>query len=108
MRLGKFIIEYQQALKLINEDSKDEFGRLVSIVLHAIFSFYWALDNLSLMAVFGMINMAEYEFSQSAMTVKLVGMSLAAFFNLRTWGFILITKYNDILSCTFNQLFPYN
>ena len=60
MRLGKFIIEYQQALRLINQDNKDEFGRLVNIILHAIFSFYWALDNLSLLATFGLINMAEY------------------------------------------------
>jgi hypothetical protein len=85
MRLGKFMIEYQQALTLINADTKDEFGRLISIVLHAIFSFYWALDNLSLLAASGLINMAEYEFTQSAMTVKFIGMSIAAFFNLRTW-----------------------
>lgn len=59
MRLGKFMIEYQQALALINQDNKkDEFGRLVKLILHAIFSFYWALDNLSLLAVFGLINMA--------------------------------------------------
>jgi hypothetical protein len=58
---------------------------LVKIILHAIFSFYWALDNLSLLAVFGLINMAEYEFTQTALTVKVIGMSIAAFFNLRTW-----------------------
>jgi hypothetical protein len=85
MRLGKFMIEYQQALALISRDTRDEFGRLVSIVLHAIFSFYWALDNLSLAAVYGLINTPDYEFSQSAMTVKFIGMSIAAFFNLRTW-----------------------
>lgn len=85
MRLGKFMIEYQQALSLINQDSKDEFGRLVNIILRAIFSFYWVLDNLSLLAVFGLINMAEYEFTQSAMTIKFIGMAIAALFNLRTW-----------------------
>ena len=56
MRIGKFIIEYHEALELIHRDSKDEFGRLVSIILHAIFSFYWALDNVSLAASFGIIN----------------------------------------------------
>lgn len=85
MRLGKFMIEYQQAVALINRDTRDEFGRLVSIVLHAIFSFYWALDNLSLAALFGLVNTADYEFSQSAMTVKCLGLGIAAFFNLRTW-----------------------
>ena len=29
--------------------------------------------------------MAEYEFTQTAMTVKFIGMSIAALFNLRTW-----------------------
>jgi predicted outer membrane lipoprotein len=85
MRLGKFIIEYHEALELIHRDSKDEFGRLVSIILHAIFSFYWALDNVSLAASFGIINIPEFEVSQSAMTIKFFGMALAAFFNLRTW-----------------------
>lgn len=79
------MIEYQQALTLICQDTKDEFGRLVNIILHAIFSFYWVLDNLSLLAVFGLINMAEYEFTQSAMTVKFIGMIIASLFNLRTW-----------------------
>ena len=85
MRLGKFMVEYQQALALINREDNDEFGRLINIILHAIFSFYWALDNLSLLAGFGLIKMAEYEFTQTAMTVKFIGMSIAAFFNLRTW-----------------------
>lgn len=56
MRLGKFIIEYYEALELINGGTTDEFGRLISIILHAIFSFYWALDNVSLAASFGIIN----------------------------------------------------
>lgn len=56
MRLGKFVLEYQEAVKLITQDSRDEFGRLVSIILHAFFSFYWALDNLSLAAAYGVLN----------------------------------------------------
>lgn len=58
MRLGKFIIEYHEVVELINTNTKDEFGRLVSIILHAIFSFYWALDNISLAAYFGLANIA--------------------------------------------------
>jgi hypothetical protein len=85
MRLGKFVIEYYEALELINKETTDEFGRLISIILHAIFSFYWALDNISLAASFGIINIPEFEVSQSAMTIKFFGMALAAFYNLRTW-----------------------
>lgn len=85
MRLGKFVIEYHEVLEIINRPTNDEFGRLVSIIIHAIFSFYWALDNLSLVASFGIINAPEFEVSQSAMTVKFVGMVLAALYNLRTW-----------------------
>lgn len=79
------MIEYQQAATLIHRETRDEFGRLISIILHAIFSFYWALDNLSLAALYGLVNAPEHEFSQSAMTVKFIGMTIAAFFNLRTW-----------------------
>lgn len=60
MRLGKFVIEYEEAIRLIHAESKDEFGRLISIILHAIFSFYWALDNVSLAASFGIINIPEF------------------------------------------------
>lgn len=85
MRLGKSVIEYREVLQLIRCDASDEFGRLVRIILHGIFSVYWALDNLSLVASFGLINIPEFEISQSAMTIKFVGMSLATLFNLRTW-----------------------
>lgn len=85
MRIGKFLIQYQEAVQLIKKDSKDEFGRLVSIILHAIFSFYWAIDNISLAAAYGVINIPQYEFTQTGMTVKFIGMAIAAFFNLRTW-----------------------
>lgn len=85
MRLGKFVLEYYEAVELIHRDTKDEFGRLVSIILHAIFSFYWALDNISLAASFGIVNVPEFEVSQSAMTIKFFGMVLAAILNLRTW-----------------------
>ena len=54
------MIEYQQAAALIHSETRDEFGRLISIVLHAIFSFYWALDNLSLAALYGLINTPEH------------------------------------------------
>jgi len=60
MRLGKFIIEYHEVIKLIHRSTRDEFGRLVSIVLHAIFSFYWALDNLSLAASFDVISVPAF------------------------------------------------
>ena len=85
MRLGKSLIEYEEVLTLIQKEAKDEFGRLVRIILHGIFSVYWALDNLALMASFGLINIPEFEISQSAMTIKFFGMSLAALFNIRTW-----------------------
>lgn len=85
MRLGKFVIEYHEVIQLIHRQTRDEFGRFVSIVLHAIFSFYWALDNISLAASFGLINTPAFEVSQSAMTVKFFGMAIAALLNLRTW-----------------------
>ena len=86
MRLGKFMLEYQQALALINQDAKkDEFGRLVKIILHAIFSFYWALDTLSLLAVFGLINMAEYEFTQKAQyPTSCISLVIALLSSIRT------------------------
>ena len=55
------------------------------LILHAIFSFYWALDNLSLAASFGLIYIPEYKVSQTAMTIKFVGMTMAAIFNIRSW-----------------------
>lgn len=70
---------------VMRQDGRDEFGRLVTIILHAIFSFYWAIDNISLGAAYGAINIPEYEFTQTAVTVKFVGMTIAALFNLRTW-----------------------
>lgn len=60
MRLGKFVLEYYEAVELIHRETRDEFGRLVSIILHAIFSFYWALDNISLAASFGIVNVPEF------------------------------------------------
>ena len=60
MRLGKSLLEYQLVLRLMHKETKDEFGRLFRIILHGIFSCYWALDNLSLLASFGLTNVPEF------------------------------------------------
>jgi len=85
MRLGKFILEYQEVIQLIHKSTRDEFGRFVNIILRAIFSFYWALDNLALVSSYGLINIPSFEISQTAMTIKFFGMTIAALLNLRTW-----------------------
>ena len=85
MRLGKFITEYHSIIKLIREDTKDEFGRLVRILCNCIYSFYWVADNIALLASFDLLEIPEYQIHQSAMTIKFVALCIAAFLNLRSW-----------------------
>ena len=85
MRVGKFISEYGIIIKLIREDTNDEFKRLARILCHCIFSFYWVADNLSLLAAFDIVEFPEYQMHQTAMTVKFIGLCVAAFLNLRSW-----------------------
>jgi hypothetical protein len=53
--MGKFISEYYTIIKLIREDTRDEFGRLVRILCHCIFSFYWVADNIAVLASFDLL-----------------------------------------------------
>lgn len=85
MRMGKFISEYHTIIKLIREEAKDEFGRLVRILCHCMFSFYWVADNMTLLASYDWLTMPEYQIQQSAMTIKFIGLCIAAFLNLRSW-----------------------
>ena len=60
MRLGKFIGEYKTIIKLMQEGTEDEFGRLMRIICHSFFAFYWFLDNAALMCSFNLLHFQEY------------------------------------------------
>ena len=85
MRLAKFIQEFSRIIKLIREPSKDEYRRLVQIIINTFFSFYWVLDNLCLLSAFNIIEAPEFELNQTAMTIKVIALTIAAILNLRNW-----------------------
>ena len=85
MRMGKFITEYYSVIQLIKKEVKDEFERLLKILCHCIFSFYWVADNIAVLASFDLLEIPEYQIHQSAMTIKFIGLCFAAFLNLRSW-----------------------
>jgi hypothetical protein len=85
MRLGKFITEYHSIIKLMREETKDEFGRLARILCNCIYSFYWITDNITLLASFDLLDIPEYQMYQTSMTIKFMGLCVAAVLNLRSW-----------------------
>ena len=52
---------------------------------HTLFSFYWVADNAHLLSSFDLLQVPEYQLYQSAMTLKFMALSAAAFLNLRSW-----------------------
>ena len=85
MRLAKFIQEFSRIVKMIKQPTKDQYRRLIQIIIHTFFSFYWVFDNLCLLSAFNIIKAPEFELSQTGMTIKVIALSGAALLNLRNW-----------------------
>ncbi|KRX01588.1 hypothetical protein PPERSA_01491 [Pseudocohnilembus persalinus] len=88
MRLFKSFQELKYLVQLIKSEdnkNKDQFERLIQIIIRGLFTLYWYNDNMTILCKSGVLQQNFLKFQQKAMDLRLYGLIFSLIINSRNY-----------------------